>query len=78
MAEVLGSSDKSRVVDLFANSANEVTPAYAIYEENRPTKVALFNYMTDPSGAVAYTAQIQIGGGTSNQSPATPRQVKVK
>lgn len=78
MAEVLGKSDKSRVVDLFANSANEVTPAYAIYEDETPTKVALFNYITDPTGGLAYTAQIQVGGGTSNQPPASPRQIKVK
>jgi hypothetical protein len=78
MSEVLGSSNKSRVVDLFANGANGVTPAYAIYEDTTPTKVALFNYMTDPSGGAAYTANIQLGGGETGSPGFSPSEVKVK
>lgn len=51
---------------------------YAIYENGTPTKVALFNYITDPSGASNYTAYVTIGGGDTGQSSATPSQVDVK
>lgn len=78
MSEILGPSNASQVVDLFANSANIYTPAYAIYENGNPTKVALFNYVTDSSGATDYTAVIAIGGGDSGQTAATPSSVKVK
>jgi len=44
---------------------------YAIFENGAPTKVALFNFVTDQSGASTYNAVISIGS-------ATPSQVKVK
>lgn len=47
------------------------TPAYAVYEGGNLARVALFNYMTDPSGANTYTATISIPNGA-------PSQVKVK
>ncbi|KZV69145.1 glycoside hydrolase family 79 protein [Peniophora sp. CONT] len=71
MAEVLGSSNQSRVADLNMNGGQPLTPGYAIYEGDVPTKVALLNYIDDPSGAQAYTAQISIGG-------ASPSSVRVK
>lgn len=77
MAEVLGTSNKSRVLDLFANDNNMFTPAYAIYEDGKPTRVALFNFMTDPTGENDYTASISIGGD-NGESNASPTQVKVK
>ncbi|TFK48176.1 hypothetical protein OE88DRAFT_1635030 [Heliocybe sulcata] len=72
IAEVFGSSNNSRIVDMGANDNNIYTPSYAIYENDAPSKVALFNYITDPSGATAYTANIQIAGGQ------VPSSVKVK
>ncbi|THH18225.1 hypothetical protein EW146_g2708 [Bondarzewia mesenterica] len=78
MAEILGPSNTSQVVDLFANSNNIFTPAYAIYENGNPTKVALFNYVTDSSGSSNYTAAIAVGGGSTGQTSATPSSVKVK
>lgn len=72
MAEALGPTGTAQVADLDANGANEFTPAYAIYENGVPARVALFNYMTDPSGQNTYTASIQIGGSGSLS------QVKVK
>jgi hypothetical protein len=60
MAEVLGTSGKSRVKDLLTNSGNPFTPAYAIYEDGRPVKMALFNYMSDSTGASDYRAEIQV------------------
>lgn len=71
MAEVLGPSNQSRIVDLNMNGGQPLTPGYAIYEGDTPTKVALFNYIDDPSGAQAYTVQLSIGG-------ASPSSVRVK
>jgi len=70
VAETLGSSNVSRVLDLQANNDSIYTPAYAIYENGAPTRVALFNYITDPSGGSTYQATIQV--------PAAPSSVQVK
>lgn len=78
MAETLGASNTSQIMDLNANEANIYTPAYAIYENGNPTRVALFNYITDSSGASTYTASISIGGGDTGQDNATPASVRVK
>ncbi|KAF8636081.1 hypothetical protein AX17_003787 [Amanita inopinata Kibby_2008] len=80
MAEVLGSSDKSEVLDmnLYDQSISIFSPAYVIYEDGNPVRVALFNYVTDPSGANDINVSISIGGGTTGQDNATPAQVKVK
>ncbi|TDL27068.1 hypothetical protein BD410DRAFT_783229 [Rickenella mellea] len=78
VAEALGSSNKSQVLDLNPNAGNIMTPAYAIYEGGAPVRVAMFNYITDPSGASDYTASIAIGGGQTGQPGATPAQIKVK
>ncbi|KAJ7661951.1 glycoside hydrolase family 79 protein [Mycena polygramma] len=73
VAEAIGPSNKTQVLDLQANGNNEFTPAYGIYEGGQPVRVALFNYITDPSGASDVTAVISIDGGNT-----TPGSVKVK
>ena len=78
MAEAMGPSNKSQVVDLFANGNNPSTPAWAIYEDGTPTKVVLINYLDDPSGASTINVQVQVGGGTTGQANASPSQVRVK
>ena len=78
MAETLGSSNLSQVLDLNANGGNIFTPAYVIFENGNPVRLALFNYVTDPSGESDYTASISIGGGQTGQPNATPGQVRVK
>lgn len=70
VAEALG-SQVSQVLDLNANSGSVYTPAYAIYENGSPVRVLLINYITDPSGASTYTAQISIDG-------SAPPSVKTK
>ncbi|KAH9177916.1 hypothetical protein EDB89DRAFT_1292020 [Lactarius sanguifluus] len=75
MAEAMGPHNASQVVDL---TPNVNTPIYAVYENGAPTKVALFNFVTDSTGASTYTATISIGGGTTGQGNATPSQVQVK
>lgn len=72
VAEAFGSSNTSQIVDLQANGDNIFTPAYGIYENGNLARVALFNYVTDPSGASTYTTSISLASGT------VPSQVSVK
>jgi hypothetical protein len=63
MAEAMGQSNQSQVIDLNANTGNQFTPAYAIYENGVPTKVALINFVTDSSGASDLSVTVQVAGG---------------
>ena len=72
VAETFGQSGTSQIVDIQANGANIYTPGYAVYDGGILTKVALFNYVSDPSGASDYTASISIESG------GLPSQVYVK
>ncbi|KIM82034.1 glycoside hydrolase family 79 protein [Piloderma croceum F 1598] len=78
VSEALGPTDTAQVVDLNPNNANILTPGYAIYEQGTLARVALFNYVTDPTGAHAYTASLAVGGGSSGQPNGSPQTVKVK
>ncbi|KAI0073210.1 hypothetical protein K474DRAFT_1666888 [Panus rudis PR-1116 ss-1] len=78
VAETLGTSNTSQVLDLQANGNNIFTPAYAIYENGNLARVALFNYVSDNTGASDYTASISVGGGQTGEGNGTPAQVKVK
>ncbi|CUA78488.1 Beta-glucuronidase [Rhizoctonia solani] len=78
VAELFGKSGQSRIMDLNANNAENLTPGYVVYEDSRPTRVLLINYVDDPSGGHDIIARIQIGGGETGQSAASPPQVRVK
>ncbi|KAJ6512844.1 glycoside hydrolase family 79 protein [Mycena sanguinolenta] len=78
VAETFGTSNKSQIIDLQMNNNNIYTPGYAIYDGGVLARLALFNYVTDPSGASTYTASFAIGGGDTGQANGTPAQVKVK
>ncbi|RDX49745.1 hypothetical protein OH76DRAFT_1403331 [Lentinus brumalis] len=78
LAEALGTSNTSRVLDTFANSASDYTPAYAIYEKDVLARMVLINFMTEQNGQGAYTATISIGGGQTGEGNGTPSSVKVK
>lgn len=78
VAEALGTSNTSRVVDLGANGGNEFTPAYAIYEHDALARIALINFMNQQGGIGSYNVTISVGGGATGESNATPAQVKVK
>ncbi|KAG1761827.1 glycoside hydrolase family 79 protein [Suillus occidentalis] len=71
VAETLGSSNTAQVLDLQANGGSDYTPGYAIYENGQPVRIALTNFISDPSGSSDYTASISIGG-------TVPPSVKVK
>ncbi|KAJ7434772.1 glycoside hydrolase family 79 protein [Mycena galericulata] len=79
MAEAIGPSNTTQVLDLQLNGDNEFTPGYGIYENGNPVRVALFNYITDPSGASDVTAVISVASAAgAGGGGATPTQVKVK
>lgn len=80
VAEALGSSNQSQIVDLQLNDNNPYTPGYAIYENGSPVRVVLLNYMDDHGGAQgqgAYTGYVHIGG-VSNLPDTTPLTVTVR
>jgi len=78
IAETLGTSNTSQVMDLKANSNSIYTPAYVIYESGAAARLALFNYVTDPTGASTYTATFSIGGGSTGEAISMPASVQVK
>ncbi|KAI0729703.1 glycoside hydrolase family 79 protein [Fomitopsis betulina] len=78
IAEALGSSNTSRVIDLNANNGSIYTPAYAIYENGALARLALFNYVTDASGGSTVTTTVSVGGGQTGEQSNTPQSVKVK
>ncbi|KAG8706428.1 hypothetical protein FRC09_002416 [Ceratobasidium sp. 395] len=77
-AEAFGRTGNSQIVDLAMNDNNDFTPGYAIYENGNPTKLVLFNYITDPTGNNDYTANIAVGGGQTGLPSATPNSIKVR
>ena len=70
VAEAFGSSGTAQIVDMQVD--NIFTPAYAIYENGNLARMALFNYVTDPSGASTYTVSVAVAGTN------VPSQVSVK
>lgn len=70
ISEVFGNTNNSRILDLLGNNANRFTPQYAIYDNDVLSRVALFNYVTDPSGQSDYVASIVVQGGTVPASVA--------
>ncbi|KAK0203721.1 hypothetical protein DFS33DRAFT_1431561 [Desarmillaria ectypa] len=78
MAEILGASNTSQLLDIGANVGNIYTPGYAIYEQGTPVRLALFNFITDSSGSHDYYATFAIGAGDTGRPNGTLAQVKVK
>ncbi|KAJ7457804.1 glycoside hydrolase family 79 protein [Mycena latifolia] len=72
MAEAMGASNQSQVFDLPIQGISPYTPIYGIYENGTPVRVAIVNYVDDPSGANDVHTVISIAGGT------IPASVKVK
>lgn len=62
VAEAIGSSNLSQIIDMQTSSL--FRPAYAIYESGVPTRVALFNYASDDTGASDYQAVVTLAGTT--------------
>ncbi|KAF7800181.1 hypothetical protein EIP86_011428 [Pleurotus ostreatoroseus] len=72
VAETFGRTGQAQIIDMQANSGNMFTPGYAIYDGGSLARVALFNYITDSTGASDYTATISVSGGN------VPSSVQVK
>jgi len=62
MAEALGPSNATQVIDLTANGNNIYSPAYAIYEHGTLVRVMLFNYVTDSSGTSDLSVSLNLAG----------------
>ncbi|KAJ3880476.1 hypothetical protein F5051DRAFT_161099 [Lentinula edodes] len=78
IAEALGPSNQSQVLEVGAENQSTYTPNYVIYENGQPVRMVLINFLSDSSGNSNYTANIAIGGGQTGQSNTTPSQVTVK
>ncbi|KAJ4489869.1 glycoside hydrolase family 79 protein [Lentinula aciculospora] len=78
IAEALGPSNQSQVLEIGAENQSTYTPNYVIYENGQPVRMVLINFLSDSSGSSNYTANIAIGGGQTGESNNTPSQVKVK
>lgn len=77
VAEALGTTNTSQVKDLLPDG-NDLTPAYAIYENGNLARMALINFMTDPSGANDVVATVNVGGQQFGEANSVPAQAKVK
>ncbi|TFK33319.1 hypothetical protein BDQ12DRAFT_441495 [Crucibulum laeve] len=71
-AEVFGKSNTSQIIDVGANGDSVYTPAYAVYEGGTLSKMALFNYIDDATGASDMTVSISV------PNAGVPASVKVK
>ncbi|WWC99951.1 hypothetical protein V866_006860 [Kwoniella sp. B9012] len=72
IAEAFGKSNQSKVVDISPSTdqdANNIYhPIYAVYENDAPTRVVLFNYIDDSTGANDLQTTINVGTATSSVS----------
>ncbi|KAH9960273.1 hypothetical protein BC827DRAFT_1155844 [Russula dissimulans] len=75
IAEALDSSNPSRVFDL---TQNQFAPIYVVYENGMSTKLALFNFVTNPSDANDYDVMFAVSGDRTSQPRATPSSVKIR
>ncbi|KAJ7453359.1 glycoside hydrolase family 79 protein [Mycena galericulata] len=78
MAEVMGPSNQTQVVDLPIEGLSDNTPVYGIYENGVAKRVAIFNTVDDPSGANDVQAVISISDSVSGAAVPMPSAVKVK
>ncbi|KAH8804201.1 glycoside hydrolase family 79 protein [Flagelloscypha sp. PMI_526] len=78
MAEVMGMTNTTQIMDLDANNANPQTPAYVLYENGQVSKLGIFNYMDKSKGSADLTVTFAIGGSGVGAENGTPATVKVK
>ncbi|BEJ01656.1 hypothetical protein CcaverHIS631_0603380 [Cutaneotrichosporon cavernicola] len=74
VAEAFGRTATAQVIDLLPDGGDEFHPTYVVYENGAPSRVVLFNYVSDPSGASIYNAVISLSDLVRSASPppATP------
>jgi len=71
MAEAIGQSNTARITDLHINNNSPNVAGYSIYEHDQLSKVALMNYVDDPTGANDLSVSLTVNGGV-------PSSVRVK
>ncbi|KAJ7850993.1 hypothetical protein B0H13DRAFT_2360413 [Mycena leptocephala] len=64
MAEAIGPPNETQVLNHGVADLTSFTPIYGIYENGVPVRVAIFNYVHDPSGANTVRAVISIAGAS--------------
>ncbi|KAJ7031911.1 hypothetical protein C8F04DRAFT_1262545 [Mycena alexandri] len=64
-------SNTTQVLNYGVDNLSSFTPIYGIYENGTPVRVAIMNYLDDPSGASDVHAVIAIAGGTIPSSVQT-------
>ncbi|KAF7325829.1 Glyco-hydro-79C domain-containing protein [Mycena kentingensis (nom. inval.)] len=72
VAEAIGNTNATQVQYLALPGNSDSTPIYGLWENGVPKRVAIINYVDDPSGANTLNAVISIAGTT------LPSSVKVK
>ena len=72
VAEALGPTNTSQVMDLGANNGNQFTPAYGIWENGALARVVLINFASDSSG------QSDVVVNLAMSDAQVPSQVQVK
>ncbi|THH33379.1 hypothetical protein EUX98_g814 [Antrodiella citrinella] len=75
VSEAFGTSNQSQIIDI---TQNTYQPIYAIYDKGNLARVAVTNFLDDPSGANDFTMSIGVGGQALGQANAVPAAVKVK
>lgn len=63
MAEALGPTNTSQVLDLQANAGNNYSPAYGIWENGVLARALLINFASDPTGASDVLVDVSMTGG---------------
>ncbi|GMK54139.1 hypothetical protein CspeluHIS016_0107250 [Cutaneotrichosporon spelunceum] len=74
VAEAFGRTGTAQIIDLLTDGGDMYHPAYVVYENSAPSRVVLFNYVSDPSGASTYNAVISLSDlvRTPSAPPANP------
>ncbi|KIM41886.1 glycoside hydrolase family 79 protein [Hebeloma cylindrosporum] len=73
VAEALGPTNTSQVMDLQANNNNMLSPAYGIWENGNLARVVLINFVSDSTGASDISVDLSLANGAQ-----LPGQVQVK
>jgi hypothetical protein len=73
VAEALGATNTSQVMDLQANNNNMLSPAYGIWENGNLARVVLINFVSDSTGASDISVDLSLAIGAQ-----LPGQVQVK
>ena len=73
VAEALGPTNTSQVIDLQPNNNNLLSPGYGIWENGNLARVVLINYVSDSTGASDISVNLSLANGAQ-----LPSQVSVK